>query len=84
MKVLKFYADWCGPCKALSETIEKFYTLQVPVENIDIDKNVDISVQYGVRSVPTCILVDENGTELRRKVGAMMIDQFENFVKGDQ
>ena len=83
MKVLKFYAEWCGPCKALSSTIEKFYTLQVPVEDIDIDKNRDAAIQYGIRSVPTCVLVDENGTEIRRQTGAMMIDQFENFVKGN-
>ena len=84
MKVLKFYADWCGPCKALSSVIDEYYTLQIPVENIDIDKNRDAAIQYGVRSVPTCVVVDENGTELRRKVGMMMIDQFENFVKGTE
>ena len=82
MKVLKFYADWCGPCKSLSAMIEKNYTGNVPIESIDIDKNTDLAVQYGVRGVPLCILLDEHGSEIRRQSGMMMADQFENFMKG--
>jgi thioredoxin 1 len=82
MKVLKFYADWCGPCKALSTTIEKYYKGDVPIENIDIDANNEMARQYNVRSVPLCVVVDENGNELRRKSGMMMIDDFENLLKG--
>jgi thioredoxin-like negative regulator of GroEL len=82
MKVLKFYADWCGPCKSLSTTIEKHYKGNIPVEEIDIDKQQNVAMEYGIRSVPTCILVNEHGAEVRRQVGAMMIDEFEQFVKG--
>lgn len=82
MKVLKFYAEWCGPCKALSTTLEKYYKGDIPIENIDIDSNRDITIKYNVRSVPACVLLDDNGNELRRKTGAMMIDDFENFLKG--
>jgi len=81
MKVLKFYADWCGPCKALSNTIDQYYTGNVPVENINIDADTDTAIMFGVRSVPTCVLLDDNGTELKRKVGMMMADEFENFVR---
>ena len=82
MKVLKFYATWCGPCKALSTTIEKYYKGDVPIEDIDIDANLDMARKYNIRSVPVVVLVDENGNELRRKSGAMMIDGFEEFLKG--
>lgn len=81
MRVLKFYADWCGPCKALSATLDKHYKGDVPIEEIDIDTNSDTAAYYGIRGVPTCILLDDNNTEIRRKVGSMTIKEFEQFVK---
>jgi thioredoxin 1 len=82
MKALKFYAEWCGPCKGLSMIIESSKEkITVPIENIDIDQNIMESVQYGVRSVPTMILLDENGTEIKRKVGTMNEAQLLEFLK---
>ena len=80
MKVLKFYAEWCGPCKAMSKTLETHYKGDVPVEDIDIDKETELAVKDGIRSVPTCILVDENNAEIKRKVGMMLINEFNEFV----
>ena len=82
MKVLKFYADWCGPCKALTKTLEQHYSGDVPIEEIDIDENQAMTIKYNIRSVPVCVLVDDTGNELRRKAGMMMIDDFDKFLKG--
>lgn len=72
MKVLKFEASWCGPCKMLSKTLEgakgKFTT---EVEAIDIDENADLTKHYSVRGVPTMVKVDDHGIEIERKVGMM-------------
>ena len=82
MKVLKFYADWCGPCKALSMVIKGAGDkVTVPIDDVNIDNELMTSVEYGVRSVPTMILVDENGTELKRMVGAMNEEQLLDFLK---
>ena len=82
MKAIKFYAEWCGPCKGLSMVIENAKDqITVPIENIDIDQNIMESVTYGVRSVPTMILLDENGSELKRKVGMMNEAQLLEFLK---
>ena len=65
MKVLKFYADWCAPCKMISTIIDGVKDkLPVPVEEINIDENNDIAKKYGIRGVPTLVMVDESGAIL--------------------
>ena len=52
------------------------------VENIDIDKDMDTAIKYGVRGVPTMVLVDDDGKELGRKVGMMNEQELITFLKG--
>lgn len=80
MKVLKFQATWCGPCKSLSGIIDNYYTGDMVIEEVDIDANPTLTAEYGIRGVPTCVLLDDNGVELRRKSGMMMINEFEEFI----
>lgn len=79
MKVLKFYAEWCGPCKMLSMSI-KDAAIKAELVEVDIDKDNVMAAKYGVRGVPLCVVVDDEGKELRRKVGVMTKEQFEQFV----
>jgi thioredoxin 1 len=82
MRVLKFYADWCGPCKGLSMVIKSAGDkVTVPIDDINIDNELMMSVEYGVRSVPTMILVDKNSTELKRHVGTLNEEQLLDFLK---
>jgi len=82
MKVLKFYAEWCGPCKGLSMVIAGAGDkVTVPINEVNIDDELMTSVEYGVRSVPTMILIDENGTELKRHVGTLNEEQLLTFLK---
>ena len=80
MKVLKFSASWCGPCKMLSKTIEGIKD-EVPylVEEIDIDNNTEMAQKYGIRGVPTMIIVDGD-KEVKRKVGAMTAPELKTFL----
>ena len=82
MKVLKFYAEWCGPCKGLTMVINGAKDkINIPIEEINIDEEIMTSVEYGVRSVPTMILLDDNNTEIKRQVGAMNETQLLEFLK---
>lgn len=80
MKVLKFEATWCAPCKMLKEVISNIET-DVVIESIDIDTNSDLAAQYNIRSVPTCIIVDDEGNEVSRHIGMMNKDTFNEFIK---
>ena len=75
-----FTADWCAPCKALGPTMDKVAE-QVQVNKINIDYEADVIQRYGVRNVPTVILV-ENGQEVRRFSGNRSYNDVMNFVNG--
>jgi len=80
IKLLKFHATWCAPCKALSKTLESIKD-QVPyqIEEIDIDQDGATAQQYGVRGVPTMVLVDDT-EEVKRAVGNMNAAQLKTFL----
>ena len=59
MKVLKFYADWCGPCKALTQVIKTAGDkVTMPVEEVNVDENVFMATNFNIRSLPTFVLVN--------------------------
>ena len=66
-RILRFTAEWCRPCKSMAAILEevKGDTL---IEVIDIDKYSNIAVEFGIRSVPTLVMMDEN-IEIKRMAG---------------
>ena len=79
--ILYFTASWCGPCKALAPRMEKL-SGQINYKKIDVDGNQDLSIKYGVRNVPSLVLVNENGEELNRMVGVQPDQAILNFYNG--
>ena len=76
-----FSAPWCGPCKMFGPTMDRVASTGIPVNKINIDYDGDVVTKYGVRSVPTTILV-ENGQEVKRFVGAKSEQQVIDFYNG--
>lgn len=81
MKVLKFYASWCAPCKGLAMIVEGVKDqIDTEVEDVNIEENIELAQKYGVRSVPTLVLVDDDGKEIKKKTGMMNEEQFLEFI----
>lgn len=79
MKVIRFTASWCGPCKMLAKTLEDIDT-QIPIEVIDIDENQDLAMNYGIRGVPTLVMLDGD-VEVKRLVGMKMKNELSEWLK---
>jgi thioredoxin-like negative regulator of GroEL len=75
-----FTADWCAPCKALGPTMNRV-SEQISVNKINIDYEADVVQKYGVRNIPTVILV-ENGQEVRRFSGNKSYNDVIQFING--
>jgi len=65
-----FSAPWCGPCRMFGPVMERISQSGIPVEKINVDNAPQVAAAYIVKSVPTTILVDDQGKEITRFVGA--------------
>jgi thioredoxin 1 len=70
--LIDFWAEWCGPCKAIGPSIEQLaadYNGKAKVYKVDVDKEGDLAERYGIMSIPA-LLVFKGGKEVDRMVGA--------------
>lgn len=77
MELLKFEADWCGPCSQQDELLESYDA--TPIEHIDVDENPDRANEYSVRSLPTLVLLDD-GEIVEQWIGVTQPDSIEEVV----
>jgi|TARA_Y100000389_G_scaffold134053_1_gene131545 thioredoxin 1 len=79
--LVDFHADWCGPCKGMKPTLEKFKeSSKIPLLEINVDTENGIAAKYGVRSIP-CFIVIKDGLEIKRKIGMQSLDQLKKLVE---
>lgn len=77
MKFYKFYADWCGPCKVLTNTLNK---TQIEYESINVDNNEELVKKYNIRTIPVFMAVKDDGTEIDRFVGVKSVDAIKQWI----
>lgn len=83
MKLIKFGAPWCAPCRKLTEDLKK-HPLSIELEEISVDENEQLTEEYSIYQVPCLVLVDENGKEIDRKLGALPVIKIEEWIKSYQ
>ena len=88
-KCLKFGATWCAPCKVLKPIFEKvsqmeeFKDIQFIEYDIEEEDSEDLVIKYGIRSVPTVVLLDENDNVLKKSIGSIQEEAFIEIVKSE-
>lgn len=79
MKLIKIYSKTCGPCKVLEKNLVES---GVKYDSVDVasEEGEDLTETYGVRAVPTLLLVDDNGTLISKHVGILSVEGIKSFV----
>jgi thioredoxin 1 len=81
--VVDFTAVWCPPCHAIAPFLEEIageLAGQVKIAKLDVDQNPEITVRYGVRSMPT-LIVFKNGEPTAMQIGAMPKGRLSAWIK---
>lgn len=80
LSVVDFWAEWCGPCRAIGPVIEELYKEydgKVKVGKVNVDNNPQVSLNYGITSIPAILFI-KNGEVVDKLIGAQPKS---NFVK---
>ena len=80
--LVDFWADWCGPCKAIAPTLDELATTydgKLQFAKVNVDENRELPLKYGVRSSPT-LIVFKNGEPAATKIGALTKAQLSQFL----
>lgn len=79
-KILKFSADWCGPCKTLNQKLENFKDCEVIKYDVE-EVEEDLLEKYKIRNIPVTILINENEEEIKRWIGLFNINEITEKIK---
>jgi len=75
---LDFYAEWCGPCRAMEPMIDEFKEIAeqrgVTVVKVNVDKNSELASEHGIRSIP-CFIYLEDGEFVKKGLGTKTLEQ---------
>lgn len=80
--IIKFWAEWCGPCRVLAPIIERIDSeKKFPVKffSVNIDKVVDVAVQYQISAIPALLMI-KNGVAFDRKIGSQQKEDIEKWI----
>ena len=77
--LLDFYADWCGPCRAMEPVVSQLIAAGHPIRRVNVSQERQLAARYGVTSIP-CYVLLVNGQEVDRLVGASGAGELEALL----
>ena len=80
--VVDFWAEWCGPCKAIGPSLEELseeMANKLKIVKINVDENPSTSQAYGIRSIPA-LMIFKDGQKISEKMGALPKSALESWV----
>jgi len=81
VKVSLYSAPWCGSCQTVKQSLNSICTNDLEIQVIDIDTlGMQALSKVGIKGIPSLILYDNQGNEIKRKTGALTKKQLEDFL----
>ena len=81
--LIDFYAEWCGPCKMLAPVLEELsneFEGKLDIYKVNVDEEEELSMLFAIRSIPTLIFIEKNGT-MHSSQGAMGKPQLKEVIE---
>ena len=83
--LVDFWAEWCGPCKAIGPALEELageMDGQITIAKVNVDENPETPTKYGVRGIPT-LMIFKGGELAATKVGAIPKQELQSWVQSN-
>lgn len=81
--IIDFYADWCGPCKAVAPILEELseeYEGKVKIYKVDTEKEQELSAVFGIRSIPSLLFIPLGDKQPMMQAGALPKSAFKEII----
>ena len=83
--LVDFWAEWCGPCKMIAPILEELNletSDRIKIVKLDVDSNNQTAVNYGIRSIPTLLIIKDRAV-IAQHIGAASKAQIEEFINNN-